>query len=565
MKLISFLFRSSPWVVIQAIVAGVISGICSTILLALIGKSLSNMSAITSLQMKLFVGLCVIVPIMRFVSEAMLLRIGQRAVVKQRLQLSRRILAAPLRQLEQIGGHRVMAALTDDVVAISTAVLIIPLTAINAAVVLGCLIYLGWLSPSMFFVVLGFMVVGILGYQLPLAKAVQWMRKARETDDALYKDFRAMTEGAKELKQHHPRREAFITKSLSHNAEQFRHRNVIGQTIYTAAASWGQILFFVVIGLLLFVVAGMRETSMPELTGYVIVLLYMMTPLQVTLNGLPALGRAAVSLKKLEDLGLSLEAEPAGGRLEAGIEEASGWRQLEFVNVAHTYKRDNEDGSFKVGPLNLTLRRGEMCFVIGGNGSGKTTFAKLLLGLYAPEEGAIRLNGQEITDEVRDSYRQLFSAVHADLYLFETLLGLESAELDATAREYLEQLHLSDKLQVKDNVLSTTELSQGQRKRLALLTAYLEDRLIYVFDEWAADQDPLFKEVFYHQLLPDLKARGKTVIVISHDDRFYHVGDRVIKLENGQVVSDTSCNPTLLATPLEFSEIEVKVEEVPVA
>jgi len=206
-----------------------------------------------------------------------------------------------------------------------------------------------------------------------------------------------------------------------------------------------------------------------------------------------------------------------------------------------------------------------MCFVIGGNGSGKTTFAKLLLGLYAPEEGAIRLNGQEITDEVRDSYRQLFSAVHADFYLFETLLGLESAELDATAREYLEQLHLSDKLQVKDNVLSTTELSQGQRKRLALLTAYLEDRLIYVFDEWAADQDPLFKEVFYHQLLPDLKARGKTVIVISHDDRFYHVGDRVIKLENGQVVSDTSCNSKLLATPLEFSGIEVKVEEVSAA
>jgi putative pyoverdin transport system ATP-binding/permease protein len=565
MKLISFLFKSSPWVVIQAIVAGVISGICSTILLALIGKSLSNLSSITSFQMKLFVGLCVIVPIMRFVSEAMLMRIGQSAVVKQRLQLSRRILAAPLRQLEQIGAHRLMAALTDDVIAISTAVLIIPLTAINAAVVLGCLIYLGWLSPSMFLVVLGFMVVGILGYQLPLAKAVQWMRKARETDDALYKDFRAMTEGAKELKLHRPRREAFITTSLSHNAEQFRHRNVIGQTIYTAAASWGQILFFVVIGLLLFVVAGMRETSMPELTGYVIVLLYMMTPLQVTLNGLPALGRAGVSLKKLKDLGLSLDAEPVGGRLEAGIEEASGWRQLEFVNVAHTYKSENEDGSFKVGPLNLTLRRGEMCFVIGGNGSGKTTFAKLLLGLYAPDEGAIRLNGQEITDEVRDSYRQLFSAVHADFYLFESLLGLESAELDATAREYLERLHLSDKLQVKDNVLSTTELSQGQRKRLALLTAYLEDRLIYVFDEWAADQDPLFKEVFYHQLLPDLKARGKTVIVISHDDRFYHVGDRVIKLENGQIVSDTSFNSTLLATSLEFPEIEVKVEEVPAA
>jgi putative pyoverdin transport system ATP-binding/permease protein len=181
-----------------------------------------------------------------------------------------------------------------------------------------------------------------------------------------------------------------------------------------------------------------------------------------------------------------------------------------------------------------------MVFVIGGNGSGKKTFAKLLLGLYGPEGGAIRLDGQEITDDARDNYRQLFSAVHADFYLFERMLGLESAELDANAGKFLERLHLSDKVKVENNVLSTTELSQGQRKRLALLTAYLEDRLIYVFDEWAADQDPLFKEVFYHQLLPDLKARGKTIVVISHDDRFYHVGDRVIKLEYGQVVSDTS-------------------------
>jgi len=201
-----------------------------------------------------------------------------------------------------------------------------------------------------------------------------------------------------------------------------------------------------------------------------------------------------------------------------------------------------------------------LVFVIGGNGSGKTTFAKLLLGLYAPEGGAICLNGQDISEESRDSYRQLFSAVHADFFLFERLLGLESVELDAQAREYLEQLQLSDKVTVRDNVLSTTDLSQGQRKRLALLTAYLENRLIYVFDEWAADQDPLFKELFYHQLLPDLKARGKTVIVISHDDRFYHVADRVIKLEYGQVVSDSSLNAASSTTQLDSSLKESSVD-----
>ena len=560
MKLISFLFKSSPRMVILAILARVISGICSTILLGLVGRSLSDLHSITSQHLRIFVAMCLIVPIMRFISEALLVRIGQGAMFKQRLQLSRRILAAPLRQLEQIGAHRLMAALTDDVLSISAAVLIVPLTTINVAVVIGCLIYLGWLSLSMLLVVLGFLVVGIITYQLPLTKAVQWLRRARETEDSLYKDFRAMTEGAKELKLHRPRREAFLIGSLSENATIYRHQNIIGQSIYIAAASWGQILFFVVIGLLIFVVTGLRETSAAELTGYVIVLLYMMTPLQVTLNGLPSLGRAGVSLKKLRDLGLSLESEPAGGRLEAGIEKAAGWQQLEFVDVTHTYRRNGENESFTLGPLNLTLRPKELVFVIGGNGSGKTTFAKLLLGLYAPEGGAICLNGQDISEESRDSYRQLFSAVHADFFLFERLLGLESVELDAQAREYLEQLQLSDKVTVRDNVLSTTDLSQGQRKRLALLTAYLENRLIYVFDEWAADQDPLFKELFYHQLLPDLKARGKTVIVISHDDRFYHVADRVIKLEYGQVVSDSSLNAASSTTQLDSSLKESTVD-----
>jgi putative ATP-binding cassette transporter len=116
---------------------------------------------------------------------------------------------------------------------------------------------------------------------------------------------------------------------------------------------------------------------------------------------------------------------------------------------------------------------------------------------------------------------------------------LEAPKLDDKAREYLVKLQLNHKLDVKEGVLSTTQLSQGQRKRLALLTAFLEDRSIYLFDEWAADQDPTFKQTFYDSLLPELKARGKTVIVISHDDRYYDVADRLIKLEDGKLEYDS--------------------------
>jgi putative pyoverdin transport system ATP-binding/permease protein len=156
--------------------------------------------------------------------------------------------------------------------------------------------------------------------------------------------------------------------------------------------------------------------------------------------------------------------------------------------------------------------------------------------LYIPSAGQIRLDGRAIDDQNRESYRQLFSTVFADFYLFDRMLGIRLEDSDAKAQSYLEQLQLTHKVEVRDGKLSTTALSQGQRKRLALLTAYLEDRPVYLFDEWAADQDPFFREVFYKQLLPELKQRGKSVLVISHDDRYFHLADRLMKLDYGKVV-----------------------------
>ncbi|MBD0347011.1 MAG: ATP-binding cassette domain-containing protein, partial [Coleofasciculus sp. Co-bin14] len=171
----------------------------------------------------------------------------------------------------------------------------------------------------------------------------------------------------------------------------------------------------------------------------------------------------------------------------------------------------------------------------GGNGSGKSTLAKLITGLYIPETGEIQLDKQPINQQNREWYRQHFSVVFSDFYLFDRLLGLDKTDLDTQAQDYLKQLQLERKVTVENGKLSTTALSQGQRKRLALLTAYLEDRPIYLFDEWAADQDPVFKEIFYTQFLPELRDKGKTLLVISHDDRYFYLADRIIKLDYGKV------------------------------
>ena len=183
----------------------------------------------------------------------------------------------------------------------------------------------------------------------------------------------------------------------------------------------------------------------------------------------------------------------------------------------------------------------------GGNGSGKTTLVKLLCGLYLPVSGTIRFQGRDVTADVIDDYRQHFSVVFSDFHLFETLLGLCGDEVDERAKEYLLDLGLDLKVSIVDGKFSTINLSQGQRKRLALLVAYLEDRQIYIFDEWAADQDPRFKETFYRSLLPNLKEKGKTIFLVSHDDRFYDIGDRIITLDSGIVTAETRQNVLLRA------------------
>jgi putative ATP-binding cassette transporter len=195
------------------------------------------------------------------------------------------------------------------------------------------------------------------------------------------------------------------------------------------------------------------------------------------------------------------------------------------------------------GPISLTIESGELVFITGGNGSGKTTFVRLITGLHMEETGHIYLDGHRVEDQECERYRQFFSVVFADFYLFDHLLGLTRPDLEEEARQYPAELKLSHTVKVINNRFSTTDLSQGQRKRLALLTAYLEDRPIYIFDEWAADQDPYFKNIFYTHLLPELKAIGKTVLVISHDDRYYHVADRLIRLDEGQIVSDSRRAP----------------------
>lgn len=539
-ELASILLQFSKKTMISAVVAGVLSGLGSAVLLALINGALNaGAEGPTPLQVWGFVALCILVPLVRILSGYLLSQMGQEAVFDLRMKLSRQILASPLRSLEKHGSHRLLVALTRDIGAVAIAIANLPILSIYLAMVVGSLVYLGWLSWKSLLIVLAFIVLGVLTYRVAATQAERRVRKAREEANQLYKHFETVTQGTKELKLHQLRGRDFM-RSLEGTGRAHMKFNLMSGLIFRSAAAWAQFLLFAVIGLLVFVVPAFLDLDMAALTGYALVLLYLMTPLQGMVEVVPDVTDATVAIRKVNELGLSLTARDAANE-EDRLEEARRptWKGLELKAVRLSYE-SNSDGksAFTLGPLDLALKPGELLFLVGGNGSGKTTLAKLITGLYEPEAGEIRFDGEPVTDENRAAYRQNFSAVFADFYLFDQLLGLRGPGSDERAREFLGRLELEEKVAIEDGRLSTTDLSQGQRKRLALLTAFLEDRPIYIFDEWAADQDSLFRETFYYQILPELKERGKAVVVISHDDRYYQVSDRIVKLDYGQLAYD---------------------------
>ncbi|MEM1239229.1 MAG: cyclic peptide export ABC transporter [Cyanobacteria bacterium P01_H01_bin.26] len=535
MDIIWLLIKASWMSVTMAVLLGITSGGGSARLIALINTAVQTDTPEGLLVP--FIGLTLLVLFTTNFSQFLLINLAQDSVYQLRLSLSQRVLSAPLRQLESLGPSRLLATLTEDVQAISNTVFIIPFLCIDVAVIGGCLVYLGWLSGWVFLAVVIFLVTAVGLVQVLIGYAHRYLERARQEMDRLFQHFRTITDGIKELKLHSPRRHTFFENDLTASAKASCSYQKTALKIAAVASGGGQLLFFALVGLLIFGVPKIIPQANEVLPAYILTLTYLLGPIQSLVERLPGLANASVSIKKVDEMGLALSTQ---AELDTVMRQPnkSDWQTIELKQVTHTYQSEDTKHQFTVGPVNLTLRAGELVFIVGGNGSGKSTLAKLITGLYVPESGVLEVNGIPIVDTNREWYRQYFSTVFSDFYLFEQLIGTPDTSLDRQAQSYLRSLELEKKVSIENGQLSTTALSQGQRKRLALLSAYLEDRPIYLFDEWAADQDPVFREIFYTRLLAELKQRSKTVLVITHDDRFFYLADRLVKLNYGRIESD---------------------------
>jgi len=523
------LISQSKVLLATASLVSVIHGAGSVFLLAQISSALTAPEGDRADMALIFAITAVGVMLSYMCATILFERLGQRSHAELRSFVARRVLAADYRQLEVVGAARIQSALAEHCTRVAEFFESFPVILTNAVIVAGCLIYMAMLSWQVFSLALAVIAFGSLGYHLAHLRAIRHLNAAAEEQDRLFSYFRSLTDGAKELRLNQSKRTAFYEGVLGKSIELVRRERTFGMSLFIASASWGNFLIYAFIGTVLFVLVGDVPDRALVMTGFALVFVYMVGPLEALLLNIPRANLAHVSGERIDEITRAMSASET----ETDKVSPPSFQSVGLRGVLHRYYHEQSGELFTVGPIDLEFRPGEITFLVGGNGSGKTTLAKLLVGLYPPEEGQIIFNGSIVDNTNRDHYRQLFSTIFSDFHLFDRLLQTGSADLDGEGNRLLAKLHLHNKVKVQDGAFDTLALSQGQRKRLALVVAYLENRPFFMFDEWAADQDPVFKEVFYREILPELRAMGKAVLVISHDDRYFHLADHLVRLESG--------------------------------
>ena len=535
MEIIKYLFSQSKKLLILSTICSIISGLTGASLVGIIGQAVDQTGNTKNLAIIFFFA-CGIFFISKTISELSLLNLTQNAILRLRISLSNKILLTSARKLHELGQHGLLAVMTKDIDIFVQCFTLIPLAFGNAILIISCFVYLAWLSWKLFLILVIFLLFGLYGFHLAEQRPLLLMQKVRDQVDLLYNNFQGLIDGNRELKINSEKGRKFIDEIITINANEFKCAFIKSTTSYTWVLNVGAITYYIAIGIILFLVPILSPGTNDNLIAISLVMVYLSRPISDLMGAMPTLRQASISLQRMQQLDDALRDTPP---LDVDELKNPFFCQnsllLELNDVIHYYPSDVDDVRFKLGPMNLKIQQGESVFIIGGNGSGKTTLAMLLVGLYEIEAGAIFLNGIEMTNINRNHYRQHFSVVFADFHLFEHILD-SSPDTTERATRYIHALGMDKKVRIVDGKFSTTTLSTGQRKRLALVASYLEDRPIYIFDEWAADQDPIFKRVFYTELLPDLQSQGKTIIVISHDDSYFDCADRILKLHDGVLV-----------------------------
>jgi putative ATP-binding cassette transporter len=460
-------------------------------------------------------------------------RASEATVQRLRTRVVELIRHADLDAFEELGPASIYAKIAGDTATLSEAGTPLVYGATSGLALILATLYIATLSTLAFFVIATLFGATTYLYHISQRNNTGHLLYAREAESRFFETFNHLLGGFKEVKMSAARGADLVSNYLAVQSLETERRKIEAVTRMNDGLTIAHTSFYVMLAAVVFALPQYldgTETAM-KLTYTVI---FMLATVDGIMKAFPVLTKANVAIQDLE----RTEAQLAAARRanEGPVTLASpAMRRLELSSVVYTYTGPDGRPSFTVGPCDLTLDAGETVFIVGGNGSGKSTLLRVLAWLYEPRAGVILWDGRPVDRSNVVDYRNLFSTVFSDFHLFDRLYGLANVN-PAEAQALLETMGLAEKTAFWGGAFTNLDLSTGQRKRLAFVAALLEDRPVYVLDELAADQDSEFRHRFYEELLPSLKARGKTLVVVSHDERYFHVADRVFVMDEGRFV-----------------------------
>ncbi|WP_432403804.1 cyclic peptide export ABC transporter [Wukongibacter sp. M2B1] len=530
-------FKDAP----EIITLGIVAGLCNAIVIFLITNALNGRDNLKYFVF-FFITALVIYILGRRSLEIRLAEIAQSVIKSLRETIFDRLFETKYEEFEKMESGKIIATITQDINQIGDLARVVIIVATSAITIIAVFIYLAAISA--FATLAAIIIIIIVGaiYAYFDGKAGDFFEGARDTQNKFMAKVEALMGGFKDLSLHRTKKRQYRTEASEINT-QFMNNNVKAFRMFVNAFMLGESLFIIVLGFIVFAFPFIfKFMTRQELTIFVMMLLYILGPIAGILNAVPEIAQIKVAINRVKQLLDELPKRSEGNVLEA-VEIEENIENICINNISFEYENAEGNG-FKLGPIDLDINKGEILFIVGGNGSGKSTLIKLITGLYKSNSGSIKINYKEIDYSLLGEH---ISSVFTDSYLFERFYNTDLEKKDSLIQDYLKEFELDKKVEINGDTMSTTLLSTGQRKRMQLLRCYLENKPIFIFDELAADQDPHFRKYFYRTLLPKMREEGKIVIAVTHDDHYFDVADRVVKLDMGKI---DKCNNKYMAVDM---------------
>jgi putative ATP-binding cassette transporter len=458
--------------------------------------------------------------------------VTENLVDRWRVRIADKLRDIDLAAFQQIGRERISLVLTREMQVLADAGVSLVHTGTTSVMLFVTSLYVAYVSLIAFAAIVVTFLATVQFYKLTQARTRYFIDQSVKADDAFSESFNHLLGGFREVKLSRSRSSDLFENFLKGRSRLSKdHKIAIGQR-QTLGMNVTNATFFSLVGFIVFVLPQIADSTQTS-AKLINIILFCTGAVELLLRGLPMVARANASIDSLRELEREIDTARVA---DSGTHVASipTFGRIEARDLIYSYDAPEGTMPFVVGPVSFSIKAGEVIFIVGGNGSGKSTLLNLLTHLYNPQHGVLLWDGVVVNGSNIHDYRHLFATIFSDFHLFDRLYGQPDVD-DATVQGFIEQVEMADKLHFSNGRFSTLDLSTGQRKRLALVVARSEERPIMLFDEWAADQDPHFRRFFYETLIPSLRDAGKTVIAVTHDDRFFDAADRVLVMEEGKL------------------------------